>query len=91
MKKKQHNVVIMNFWHIYKSKIGEHIYNQAYENFKEWSDYERLQFILACKPKFIDTPEKRQHVLNEMKEIFESDHDFNYIERTILRSLEKIL
>lgn len=74
-----------------KAKIGEQYFDKAYEKFQEWTDYERLQFILACKPRFFDTPDKREKVLHEMRQVFESDNDYSYMEKNIMRSLEKLL
>lgn len=72
-------------------RVGKERYEKALGLFEGKSDYERLQFILAHKEQHFSTPEEKEKLLSQLKEIFYADKDFSVMEQNIFRILQKIL
>ena len=55
------------------------------------SDYECLNIITDNKDKYLGTEEQRTNLINDILELFKSDHHFSTLERNMLLALKKII
>ncbi len=55
------------------------------------SDYECLNIITDHKDEYLQTEEQRKSLINEILELFNSDHNYSTLERNMLLALKKIL
>ena len=76
---------------IIKAQIDENSVAHLYDEFNHLSDYERIQIIQAYKGLYYPNHERKDEILHRLKSLFESDGDFNIMERNMLRMLKKIM
>ena len=75
--------------------ITQHISEDRYIKLKRiadrCSDYECINLISSHKDDFIHNEQEKQELINEMMELFNSDHNFNALERNMLVALKRFL
>ncbi|MCB0659395.1 MAG: hypothetical protein KDC04_00570 [Saprospiraceae bacterium] len=74
-----------------QDRVGEDCYNRMYHEYKQMSDYQAYELILSYKEVHFPTEEKKQNLLHHMQELFESDHEFNIMEKELLHFLERMM
>lgn len=72
-------------------KFSKEIYDNAYSTFTNMNDYQALEHILNHKSAFIKTEEDKAILLENLKQQFTSDGDYNSMEKEIQFFLSKIL
>lgn len=55
------------------------------------SDFECVNIIAEHKDKYIKTPQEKEALLEEMVELFKSDHNYSNLERNMLLAIKRIL
>ena len=55
------------------------------------SDFECVNIISDLKDQYISTPEDKQELIQEILELFNSDHNYSTLERNMLIALKRIL
>lgn len=73
-----------------QSPVDEDTFKWIKDGFDNMTDQERLAVILEHK-QFYDTPYEKEHLLAEMKKMFEIDNEFVPIERAVHNILARIL
>lgn len=71
--------------------IPQDKYEKIHTEFKNMSDYQALQNILAYKGVYYPTPEQKNELIEKVKIQFFSDGQFDVIEKEVLFFLEKLL
>lgn len=72
-------------------KVGQKVFEEVHDYYQSLSDMDRIMDIASFRDKYIDTPEKKQMVLDEMEKIFKSDGEFARVEQEVLKSMAAIL
>jgi len=62
-----------------------------FDIFDNMSDFEALETIMAHKGIHFPTPTRKQEVLDKIELIFESDNDYDIVEKEIYRFLTNLL
>ena len=75
--------------------IVQHIPEERYIVLKRiadrCSDFECVNLISEHKDEYIRTPQDKSDLINEILELFKSDHNFSTLERNMLIALKRIL
>ncbi|MEZ4909691.1 MAG: hypothetical protein R2774_02400 [Saprospiraceae bacterium] len=74
-----------------KERVGEACYNKMYDEYKTMSDYQAYELILSYKEVHFPTEEKKNDLLRNMQDLFESDHEFNIMEKELLHFLGRMM
>jgi hypothetical protein len=87
--------VDMEFSDEEKNKISEHLppetFDKMFLQFTDMSDYEALQAILSYKGLYYPTQDRKQELLDKIKQVFFADGDYSVMERELLHFLEKLM
>lgn len=73
------------------SKVTHLDLDHVKQEFENDSDYESLEKILAAYVELGYSQQDRKQLLNEIKEFFNSDGEFDQVENFIQRNLERLL
>lgn len=74
-----------------KSIVSISSYEKVYNDFINMSDYRSLQTIMDHKGLYFPTADRKEELLDKMKELFYADGDFSSIEKEMLHFLKKLL
>lgn len=74
-----------------KTQVGEQTYNKMVATFDSMSDYKAYETILSYKDLYFSTPEKKNILIEKMKDLFFADADFNIMEKELLHFLERMM
>jgi len=72
-------------------EVGNDTFNKMFDIFDNMSDFEALETIMAHKGIHFPTPTRKQEVLDKIELIFESDNDYDIVEKEIYRFLTNLL
>jgi hypothetical protein len=72
-------------------KVGKDRIRKAKSQFDNFSDYERIEFILAHKQLYFPNEEQKVALLDELKNIFLADKVFSVPEQNLFRSLNRLM
>jgi uncharacterized tellurite resistance protein B-like protein len=73
------------------SKIAPDVLEGIKAEFNEDNDYEHAQKIMKAMDNLNYTPSKREALIQEILEMFNSDGEFSQVEKTLYRSLKRLL
>jgi len=74
-----------------KKLVGKPTFDRIYTDFMEMSDYAAYETILSYKGLYYPTVDKKQELIEKMKDLFYVDADFNIMERELLNFLQKMM
>ena len=74
-----------------KQQFGTSHYDKARQLFDRESDYENIEVILALREKFCPGEEGKMVVKSFLEQLFKVDNDYSYLEKIVLKCLEKLL
>lgn len=73
------------------SKVSKTAYKKMLAEFKEDTDYQRIQKIIHTAERFELTKQEVQVLFNEMFEVFESDGEVDHLEKKMFIGLKRVL
>ncbi|MBK8346774.1 MAG: hypothetical protein IPL08_03830 [Saprospiraceae bacterium] len=74
-----------------KKNVGEPTYSKMLEQFDAMSDFKAYQTILDYKGVYYPTHDRKNEVIEKMKDLFYADADFNIMERELLHFLDRMM
>ena len=74
-----------------KDRFGEEAFEKGRHLYKQQSDYENIQTIMAMKERFFPGDQGHKVLVGTLKKLFSVDHDFSQMEKLVLRGLEKLI
>lgn len=74
-----------------KKSISPKKFEELYAQFNNLTDYQVLELILSYKEKYFSTQAEKEHLLNEMKKLFNADGEYSSLEKELLMFLNKLL
>ena len=72
-------------------KVGLESLKRAKTHFDQYSDYERIEFILAHRDLYFKDEESKENLLSELKMVFLADNVFSIEEQNLFRALNRLL
>lgn len=74
-----------------KSKYNGLLVDSILVKFEKMSEYERLEYIMKNKSKYIHTNQDLDHVFEELNQQFYADGDFSKLEKGLTNFLKHML
>ncbi len=74
-----------------KTQISEATFQKMYQAFKDKSDFESLQTILAYKGLYYPTEARKGELLDKVKMIFFADGEYSQMEMELLHFFKKLM
>jgi hypothetical protein len=74
-----------------KKSVGEPTYEKMLKAFDAASDYQAYQTILNYKGLYYPTQDRKDELIDKMRDLFFADADFNIMEKELLHFLEKMM
>ncbi|MFZ1750836.1 MAG: hypothetical protein WAU01_11620 [Saprospiraceae bacterium] len=71
--------------------VGEKTFQKMVIEFDKVSDYGAYQSILDYKGVYYPTPERKEEIIDKMKDLFHADAEFNIMEKELLHFMEKMM
>ena len=71
--------------------VGRNTFQQVYSFFLSLGEYEKLNFIISCKPLFFETDNKKKELLDMLNEHFKKDGEVSKLEVNTLDFLNRLL
>ncbi len=72
-------------------KVGMDNLKKAKSLYDNFSDYEKIQFIMAHRETYFPDEQKKEELMTELKAIFLADNKFSVQEQNLFRSLNKLM
>lgn len=72
-------------------RTGKSEMRKAEENLASLSDYDTIQTIVSYKEAYFRNEEEKDELLEDLRNLFESDHNFEIREQNMMRALQRIL
>lgn len=72
-------------------RVGDETYNKMFVEFDSMTDFQALETILSYKGVYYPTPEQKQELIDKMIAIFNTDMNFNIMERGLLHFMERMM
>lgn len=74
-----------------KKNVGEPTYGKMVTIFNDVSDFRAYQMILDYKGVYYPTQDRKDEIIDKMKDLFYADGDFNIMEKELLHFLDKMM
>jgi hypothetical protein len=72
-------------------QVGFETFQEVYAFFLSLGEYEKLNFIVSCKPLFFETENKKKQLLYLLNEHFKKDGEISKLEVNTLDFLDRLL
>lgn len=73
------------------SGLNTYDYNKISKAFDKCNDYERLQIIGTYRDLYYPDDESKEKILNDLRNVFLADEEYNSVERAVFMGLRKVL
>ena len=73
------------------SGLNTYDYNNIRKAFDKSNDYERLQIIGIYRDLYYPDDESKEKILNDLRNVFLADEEYNSVERAVFMGLRKVL
>lgn len=74
-----------------KKSVGEPTFSKMFDLFNDISDYKAYETILGYKDTYFPTKDKKNALLEKMRELFDADMDYNVMEKELLHFLDRMM
>ena len=72
-------------------KINKETYDKIYAEFREDTDFQRIEKIGEASKTFLDTSDKKLELIEKIRTLFQSDGEYDTMEHNMMMFLKKIL
>ncbi|MDF1696233.1 MAG: hypothetical protein P1U56_10390 [Saprospiraceae bacterium] len=74
-----------------KEKVPVEVFDSILDHFNSLTDYQALELILSYKDVYYQTEEEKEHLLEELQNLFEVDGEYSSLEKEMMFFLTKIM
>ena len=72
-------------------RVSLEVFEEVYEIFNDLTDYQVLNLILSYKEIYFRTDKEKDHLVRELKDIFNADGEFSPLEKELMQFLDKLM
>lgn len=74
-----------------QNKLNPDTYLKIYNEFLEDTDFQRIEKIKDASLYYCDTADKKQELLDKVRELFEADGEYGVMEHNLMLYLKKLI
>jgi hypothetical protein len=71
--------------------VSPEIFEEVYAHFNSLTDFQALKLILDYKDLYYSTKEEKEHLFEEMHELFNADGEYSALEKDLVLFLNKLM